>query len=201
MPMNREFENYIIEFSDTDSEQKSKKKKRVKPGKFSIFDFSESVIYALITIAVIFVLFFRVMSVKGTSMVPTLHDGEKIVVTSVGYKPVSGDVVVVSGIKSFDEPLVKRIIAVGGDKVDINFSTGKVYVNNMELTEYYINEPTNRQYNIAFPLTVPEGCIFILGDNRNDSLDSRSSLIGCVDERCIVGHVVGRVQLGNWSVE
>ncbi|NLA72704.1 MAG: signal peptidase I, partial [Clostridiales bacterium] len=95
----------------------------------------------------------------------------------------------------------KRVIAVSGDKVYINFSTGKVYVNELELVEYYVNSPTERQYDIAFPITVPEGSVFLLGDNRNDSLDSRSSLIGCVDERSVIGKVLFKLSITGWKVK
>lgn len=185
------------------SEEKEIEKKSVieKLTDFNLYDFSDSVIYALIAIAVIFVLFLRVFSIEGVSMMPTLHDKDKVVVASVGSKYEKGDVVVIGKTSNFSESLVKRVIAVGGDKVYINFSTGKVYVNEIELVEYYVNSPTERQYDIAFPITVPEGSVFLLGDNRNDSLDSRSSLIGCVDERSVVGRVLFRLSFTGWKVK
>lgn len=168
---------------------------------FDVYDFTDSVIYALIAVTVIFVLFARVFSVNGTSMVPTLHDDDKVVVLSVSGSYEKGDVVVIGRTPNFSESLVKRIIATEGDTVYINFSTGKVYVNEAELVEYYVNTPTERQYDIAFPITVPEGSVFLLGDNRNDSLDSRSSLVGCVAEKNIVGRVLFKLDFGNWKVE
>ncbi|HZK20654.1 MAG TPA: signal peptidase I [Oscillospiraceae bacterium] len=168
---------------------------------FNLYDFTDSVIYALIAIAVIFVLFLRVFSIEGVSMTPTLHDKDKVVVASTGSKYEKGDIVVIGKTRFFSESLVKRVIAVGGDNVYINFSTGKVYVNEIELVEYYVNSPTERQYDIAFPITVPEGAVFLLGDNRNDSLDSRSSLIGCVDERSVVGRVLFKLSFTGWKVK
>lgn len=168
---------------------------------FDVYDFTDSVIYALIAVTVFFVLFARVFSVNGTSMVPTLHDDDKVVVSSVSGSYKKGDVVVIGRTPSFSESLVKRIIAEGGDTVYVNFSTGKVYVNDAELVEYYVNTPTERQYDIAFPITVPEGSVFLLGDNRNDSLDSRSSLVGCVAKKNIIGKVLFKLDFGNWKVE
>ncbi len=168
---------------------------------FELYDFADSVIYALIAITIFFVFFARVFSVEGTSMVPTLHDNDMIVVASAGSRIEKGDVVVVAKTPEFSESLVKRVIALGGDSVYINFSTGKVYVNEAELIEYYVNTPTERQYDIAFPITVPQGSVFLLGDNRNDSIDSRSSLIGCVGEKNIVGRVLFKLNFRDWKVK
>ncbi len=168
---------------------------------FELYDFADSVIYAVIAITIIFVFFVRVFSVDGISMVPTLHNNDMIVVAYAGSKLEKGDVVVVAKTPGFSESLVKRVIALGGDSVYINFSTGKVYVNDAELIEYYVNTPTERQYDIAFPVTVPEGSVFLLGDNRNDSIDSRSSLIGCVEEDNIIGRVLFKLNFGDWKVK
>ena len=105
-----------------------------------------------------------------------------------------------SGAGSDQKPIVKRVIAVAGDVVDINFTTGVVSVNGKE--EHFTDELTTQQADVAFPLTVPEGTVFVLGDNRGVSLDSRSSRVGCVDERKIVGKVLFRFYpLGDWKVE
>ena len=106
------------------------------------------------------------------------------------YTPQRGDVVVVDGYINYGDPLVKRIIALGGDTVDINFETGAVTLNGAVLEEPYISAPTTTGYDVEFPVTVPEGCVFVMGDNRNNSTDSRDSRLGIVDERCILGHVL-----------
>ena len=138
--------------------------------------------------------------VDGPSMKPTLEHNDKLVVSTVGYKAKVGDVVVISKTGDLDKPIVKRIIAVGGDTVDINFTTGVVTVNGTE--ENYTDELTSQQFDIAFPITVPEGSVFVLGDNRGNSLDSRSTRVGCVDERYIVGKVLFRFfPFGDWKVE
>ena len=171
-----------------DEEDNKKKKSKKDKSKMNIFDILEPIVAALLVITVIFTLFFRVVNVSGPSMMPTLNDGDKIIISARGYKPAVGDIVVLSGASGTRETIVKRIIALGGDKVDINFTTGIVTVNGVE--EEYAKELTLQQFDIAFPITVPEGCVFVLGDNRSDSLDSRSTEIGCIDERYIIGKVV-----------
>ena len=119
------------------------------------------------------------------------------------YTPKRGDVVVISRntenstvVGSYKEPIIKRVIATEGDIVDIDFSKGIVYVNNEALNEPYIKEPTTRMGDVKFPLVVKENCIFVLGDNRNDSKDSRSSEIGedgQVDIKYVLGHAILRV--------
>ena len=192
---------FINEKQQSDVIKVEKKSVIEKLTDFNLYDFSDSVIYALIAITIIFVLFLRVFSIEGPSMTPTLHDKDKVVVASFGSKYEKGDVVVIGKTNNFSESLIKRVIAVSGDKVYINFSTGKVYVNELELVEYYVNSPTERQYDIAFPITVPEGSVFLLGDNRNDSLDSRSSLIGCVDERRGIGKALIKLRIRGWKGE
>ena len=123
-------------------------------------------------------------------MVPTLQDGDRLAVTAgllAGtYRP--GDIVVLRKDSFLDEPIVKRVIAVGGQTVDIDFSTGSVFVDGKLLNEPYINELTFREEGTRFPLTVPEGSIFVMGDNRNHSNDSRDARLGTVD----TGYVIGR---------
>ncbi|MBS5144672.1 MAG: signal peptidase I [Butyricicoccus pullicaecorum] len=164
-------------------------------GRFSssLFDWSESIMFSLILVVVIFTFLFRMIAVDGHSMEPTLLDHDMMIVSNLGYTPDRGDVVVVNKETSKYGPLVKRIIAVGGDTVDINFATGDVMVNGEILDEPYINEPTYTAEGTAFPLTVPEGQLFLMGDNRNRSSDSRDPQIGLVDERYVIGHVLGVV--------
>ena len=103
---------------------------------------------------------------------------------------------------SLNEPLIKRVIAFGGDEVNIDFVEGKVTVNGEVLNAPYIYEPTNRMSNVAFPITVPEGCVFVMGDNRNNSLDSRSKTVGFIDTRYILGVAEFRFYpFGEWSLE
>ena len=134
-------------------------------GRFSssLFDWSESIMFSLILVVVIFTFLFRMIAVDGRSMEPTLLDHDMMIVSNLGYTPDRGDVVVVNKQSSKYGPLVKRIIAVGGDTVDINFATGDVMVNGEVLDEPYIKEPTYTAEGTAFPLTVPEGQLFLMG--------------------------------------
>ena len=192
----RKTEEYNITLSDETSAKKAKNRKE----KLGVFEVFEAIIAALIVITVLFTFFFRVFNVDGPSMKPTLQHNDKVIVSTVGYKAEKGDIVVISETADMDEPIVKRIIAVGGDVVDINFTTGVVTVNGTE--EDYTDELTSQQFDTAFPITVPEGTVFVLGDNRGNSLDSRSTRVGCVDERYIVGKVLFRFfPLGDWTVE
>jgi signal peptidase I len=146
------------------------------------------VISCLIFVTILFVFAIRLVGVDGESMYPTLHDGDKLTLLSnFLYEPEVGDIVVLKA-PGFDKgALVKRLIATEGQTVDIDFDTGEVWVDGVLLDEPYINEPTYRWDGTEFPLTVPENCIFVMGDNRNHSTDSRSSQIGCVDKRYVLG--------------
>ena len=141
-------------------------------------------------VLLVFSLLFRVVVVSGPSMNQTLVDGDWILLLSnVFYQePKYGDVIVASK-DSFDDgkPIIKRVIATEGQTVDIDFNAGIVYVDGTALYEPYANTPTNTREGIAFPLTVEEGCVFVMGDNRNISKDSRSTEIGLIDCREILG--------------
>ena len=147
----------------------------------------------LIVILLVFLLLFRVVVVSGPSMKNTLLHGDYLLlINNVFYKdPVQGDIVVVSK-DSYHagEPIIKRVIATEGQWVDIDFDAGVVYVNGNALEESYTNTPTNLYEGVDFPLMVDEGCIFVMGDNRNESKDSRSPEIGQVDKREILGKAI-----------
>ena len=156
----------------------------------NVFEWYEALISAAMVLVLIFSFFFRIIQVDGESMVPTLQNGDKLVVWGAGYEPQRGDVVIVDSYTAYGKPLVKRVIAKGGDTVSIDYETGTVMVNGEVLQETYIAEPTYLGYDVTFPYTVPEGTVFVMGDNRNASLDSRSSYVGCIDERDILGKVL-----------
>ncbi len=153
---------------------------------YQVFDAVGSVVLALVIIFLCFTFLFRVVNVDGRSMVPTLQDKDWLLVSdSSEYE--RGDIIIITQPNDMDEPLVKRIIAKGGETINIDFTTHEVFINGQLLEENYINEPTALFYDVQFPYVVPEGCVFAMGDNRNDSLDSRSSRIGPIDERYILG--------------
>lgn len=155
-----------------------------------ILEWYEALISAALVLVLIFSFFFRIIQVDGSSMVPTLVNGDKLIVWGAGYTPQRGDVVIVDSYTSYGKPLVKRVIAKGGDTISIDYDSGVVMVNGEVLQEDYIAEPTYLGYDVQFPYTVPEGTVFVMGDNRNQSLDSRSTYVGCIDERDILGKVL-----------
>ena len=147
----------------------------------------------LMVILILFLLVFRVIVVSGDSMKRTLLDGDYLLLLSNTFyhEPEYGDIVVISK-KSFDNgaPIVKRIIATEGQTVDIDFDKGIVYVDGTALSEPYINSPTTLSEGTQFPLTVGENCVFVLGDNRGVSKDSRHPQIGIIDNREILGKAI-----------
>ena len=158
-----------------------------------LFDWSESFVAAILIIVVLFAFFVRSIAVDGTSMIDTLHDGDYLIVSNLFYDPQPGDIVVLTKKTFMTDSIVKRIIAVGGQTIDMDFSTGEVWVDGELLDEPYVREQMWKHEDMTFPATVPEGCVFVMGDNRNGSTDSRNSLLGMVDERYIVGHVLLRI--------
>lgn len=155
-----------------------------------LLEWYEALISAALVLVLVFSFFFRIIQVDGRSMVPTLNNGDKLIVWGAGYTPQRGDVVIVDGYTTYGKPLVKRVIAKGGDTIEIDYENGIVEVNGEVLQEDYIAEPTYLGFDVEFPYTVPDGTLFVMGDNRNESLDSRSSSIGCIDERDILGKVL-----------
>lgn len=150
-------------------------------------------VYMLCAVMVIFMLLFRIVVVSGPSMNATLIDGDLLLLlsNSIYRNPAYGDVVVAAK-DAFDDgkPIVKRVIATEGQTVDIDFEQGVVYVDGVLLNESYVNTPTNLYEGVEFPQTVQPGCVFLMGDNRNNSKDSRSWEIGQVDRRELLGKVL-----------
>lgn len=154
-----------------------------------IYDWMQCIVVAIIVCVLLFSFFVRLVDVVGESMFPTLDNGDKIIVSNLFYDPKPGDIVVFRKDEYRDEPLVKRVIAVEDQTIDIDFDLGIVYVDGEPLDEPYIAEPTSEPLDFSGPVTVPENCVFVMGDNRNHSTDSRYSTIGFVDKRCIMGKV------------
>ena len=150
----------------------------------------------LVTVLAVLILVFtfvaRIIVVSGPSMENTLQNGDAMLVWSLGYTPEQGDVVVPTKRSYQEDSIVKRVIATGGQTVDIDYATGTVYVDGVALEEDYIKEQMQvpSYGDMVNHVTVPEGCLFVMGDNRNQSADSRYPEIGIVDERCVIGRVV-----------
>ncbi len=186
---------------ETETKNPETKKKNSAAGE--AFEWLEVVVSALLAVVIIFTFAFRVATIVGDSMQNTLIEGEKVIITDWFYTPKAGDIVVISrnaqnnaDISEANGPIIKRVIATAGQTVDIDFEAGVVYVDGIALDEPYTKTPTNLQYDVKFPIRVPEGHVFCLGDNRNESMDSRDSRIGnggMVDERYILGKAVFRV--------
>ena len=148
--------------------------------------------WMLAVVMILFLIFFRIIVVSGPSMKMTLLDGDYLLlISNLFYRePEKGDVVVVSK-QDYDngKPIVKRVIATEGQIVDMDFVNGIVYVDGLPLEEDYINTPTNLDEGSVFPQIVEEDHVFVMGDNRNNSKDSRSLEIGQVDKREVLGKV------------
>lgn len=154
------------------------------------YDWIQCLTSALIVCVVIFLFFIRVIDVRGTSMNPTLNNQDKMLVSDLCYKPKAGDIVVFKKDQyDPDKALVKRVIATEGQEINIDFDKGIVYVDGQAIEEDYISELTTTKLDFIGPQTVPDGCVFVMGDNRNMSTDSRKSEIGMVDNRLIIGKV------------
>ena len=192
--MGENSDNIIQECDETEAEQKY-------GFAGELYEWAQALVYSVVFVVVLFTFIVRIIGVDGTSMVPTLQDKDKIVVTNMFYTPEQGDIIVLRKKSFIEEPIVKRVIATEGQTVDIDYISHNVYVDGIRLDEPYINAPTSREGDVSFPISVPEGCVFVLGDNRNNSADSRISRLGVVDERFILGRVIFRVypinQIGN----
>ncbi len=181
----------------------------------SLFDVVEMFAWSVFAVLIIFTFAFRLCRVDGESMENTLYDGENLLLSSFAYTPQQGDVIVFHLANTDygnEKTLVKRVIATGGQTVKIDFKSGVITVDGVEYADPHatLKNPSTDQITGAytsfhrpdhhydaeaeiFSATVPEGCVFVMGDNRNNSRDSRSTSIAFVDERCILGKAVLRL--------
>ena len=154
------------------------------------YDILEVLVVSLACITLIFTFIFRVVGVEGGSMMDTLYDGDRLILCPVLTSPERGDIVVIN--RYAEDPLIKRVIGVQGDTIEVDETLGKVRLNGELLDEAYIRYPTPA-YDMSGAVTVPEGYVFVMGDHRNDSHDSRSEDIGLVSVNDIVGQAVFRI--------
>lgn len=196
-----------------ESEQTQQTKEKAKSTPLSIlYDFLDMVESVLISCFVVMLLFgfvLRPVKVDGSSMVPTLYNMDQLLMISLFYQPAYGDIVVINGdyatlfsdaeqtvpyeTQGTDINLVKRVIATGGQTIDIDFDTGNITIDGELLDQSFITlKPTRNEGAFTYPMTVPEGYCFVMGDNRNGSMDSRHPSVGLISEDQVLGHVVLR---------
>ena len=167
-----------------------------------LFEWLEAIAFALAIVVLLFTFALRIVSVDGTSMTPTLQDTDRILVRNIMYTPEDNDIVIIIAPVGNDpnKPLVKRVIATGGEYVQIidgvayvGTSPDNMVPREVPNVEKIREEKYGDMYDFSAPVYVPQGFVFVMGDNRNDSLDSRSSMLGMVDNRCILGKVIFRI--------
>lgn len=155
------------------------------------YEWAESIVFSLAVVVLIFTFIFRPVGVVGESMMNTLQDGDKVIICNVNYTPKQGDIVVLST-KAVDTPIIKRVIAVGGQTVNIDYDNNKVLVDGKEF-DAPIKEPMQQMGDVTLPVKVPDDCVFVMGDNRNNSFDSRYSDVGMIKTKYILGRAVFRI--------
>ena len=181
-----------INVQDEAVEQKPDENMKRTPAK-AIVEFVSVIATSIVAIMVIFTFAFRIVGVSGPSMMNTLMNGDWLIVSAFITEPERGDIVIITQPNAYNEPIVKRVIAVGGDTIDIDFDTATVSINGEEINEPYLGSPTtNDEGAWQYPLTLKEGQVFVMGDNRQHSSDSRSPDIGLIDENYILGQVLFR---------
>ena len=181
-------EEKTIVFADTENEETEEVSLTQ-----DCYEWLHTFIVAIALVVLVLTFVFRLVDVDGDSMRDTLHDKDRLIVTNFLYTPDNGDIVVISHGQNLNKPIIKRVIATEGQSLNINFQTGEVSVNGEVLDEPYIKDPTTRQGDAEIPKVVPEGMVFVMGDNRNHSTDSRFSTVGLIPVTDIIGKAQFRV--------
>lgn len=165
----------------------------------NFYDTMTNLVGAVVVILLMYTFGVKSVAVDGTSMLPTLQHGDRLVITAFCTEPKRGDIIVSTQPNAFGNAVIKRIIATENQTIDIDFSTGDVFVDGVLLDEPYINNTTINSEGVLFPLTVPRNHVFVMGDNRQGSTDSRSDKIGLIREEYIFG--VAKLKLYNFDKE
>ncbi len=159
----------------------------------SVYEFASIIVSSVMAVGIIFTLFFRISTVSGESMENTLYNGDQLIISAITRDIKYGDVVVTSQPNAYGKTLIKRVIAVGGQTVSFDEENKTVLVDGVVIEEPYIKEEMDFILSMSETYEVPEGKLFLMGDNRNHSADSRDNFIGLVDERYVVGRVIYRI--------
>jgi len=173
------------EIDNTESDDKSARTR------LELLDWIQCAIAAVILGVLIFVFIGRTIGVDGPSMQITLLQSDRVVISNLFYTPSGGDIIVFKApADQFEHPLVKRVIATAGQTIDIDSENGNVFIDGVLLSEPYIRSMKTSSRGFQGPLLIPEGYVFVMGDNRDRSTDSREDVIGLVDTRYILGKVI-----------
>lgn len=183
---NKIFDESNVYDNDVNAVDKIKVKLNNSKISSNLYDWVSSIVVAVVAVVILLTFCFRLIDVDGTSMEPTLINTDKVVVTNLFYTPTNGDVVVISHGEEYDKPLVKRVIATEGQTLRIDFDNNQIYVDDKLIDEPYIQGDTVKG-NIDIPEVIPEDKVFVLGDNRPVSLDSRYHEVGLINEDSIIG--------------
>lgn len=159
-----------------------------------VFEYAGTLFFIMVLVFLVLTFFFRHVTVNGPSMNDTLQHQDHLIISCFLYTPQRGDIVVVSHGSNYNEPIIKRVIALPGQKLKINYNTGEVSVDGKVIDEPYIKGRTmSVMDSLVIPDVIPDGYVFVMGDNREDSIDSRSLRIGLIPVENIIGKAVFRV--------
>lgn len=189
-------ENEALNINEEENQQSDDKGKGMLQ---EIFEWVQAIVVAVVIAMFLRTFVFTLVNVSGSSMVPTLHNSDKLIVWRLGYEPKTGDIITFRPRGHEDTPYIKRVIATEGQTVDLQYNeetdSCDVYVDGEKLDEDYIEAKIDKMHmgNMDFPATVPENCVFAMGDNRNNSKDSRFMEVGMVTTDSIIGHATFRL--------
>lgn len=195
------FEINEIEQSVEQFEEEEEKKARVLPEHSrytqAVYDWAKTIVTSVSVVVLLLTFVFRMTYIDGPSMENTLHDGDRVILTNIGYSPEVGDIVAISKGMILEETLIKRIIALEGQTIKIDYDKGQVIVDGAIIDEPYIKDLTRVRSNWEIPYVIPEGFAFVMGDNREISRDSRDFEIGLID----VDNIIGKAQFRIYPFE